>query len=168
MFHVVWSSRRLPRVAYVEKYKLFFFSYIIYNFYVTTLWDELFVRDGIKENLHSRETFEIKLPCHRLWWNLPANACGRCWAYICLSLNTLRPRQNSCHFGDGILRCIFLIANVYISLKFSPKFASKVQVNNIPALVQKNILAPTRQQAIICNNDGSFTNAYMGYLASKS
>ena len=31
-----------------------------------------------------------------------------------------------------------------------------------------NGLAPTRQLAIIWTNDGKFTDAYMGHLASKS
>ena len=51
-------------------------------------------------------------------------------------INTLRPGQNGCHFADGILKYIFLNENVWISFKFSPNFVPKVQINNIPALVQ--------------------------------
>ena len=53
-----------------------------------------------------------------------------CW------LNTLRLRQNGCHLADAIFKCIFLNENVWISVKISLKFFPKVQINNIPALVQ--------------------------------
>ena len=49
---------------------------------------------------------------------------------------TVRPRQDGHHFADDIFKCIFVIENVRISLKFSMKFVSKIQMNNIPALVQ--------------------------------
>ena len=51
-------------------------------------------------------------------------------------LNTLRQRQNGCHFPDDIFKWIFLNENVWISLKISSKFVPKVWINNIPALVQ--------------------------------
>ena len=51
-------------------------------------------------------------------------------------VNTLRPRQNGCHFADNIFKCIFLNENVRISLKISLGFVRKVWINNIPALVQ--------------------------------
>ena len=53
-----------------------------------------------------------------------------------LSVNTLTPRQNGCHLADDIFKCIFLNENAWISLKISLKFVPKVQINNIPALVQ--------------------------------
>ena len=51
-------------------------------------------------------------------------------------VNTLRPRQNGCHFVADILNCIFLNENVWISIKISLNFVSKGPINNIPALVQ--------------------------------
>ena len=51
-------------------------------------------------------------------------------------LHTLRPRQNAHHFADNIFKCIFLNKNAWISLEISLKFVPKVQINNIPALVQ--------------------------------
>ena len=51
------------------------------------------------------------------------------------SLNTLMPRQDGGHFPDDIFKCIFLNANVLISIKISLKFIPKGQINNIPALV---------------------------------
>ena len=51
-------------------------------------------------------------------------------------LNTLRPRQNGRHFADAIFKCIFLNENAWISLEISLKFVPKIQINNIPALVQ--------------------------------
>ena len=51
-----------------------------------------------------------------------------------------RPRQsgsqNGPHFADDIFKCIFLNENVWISFKISLKFVPKVQINNIPTLVQ--------------------------------
>ena len=51
-------------------------------------------------------------------------------------VNTLRPRQNGCHFADDIFKCIFLNENVWIPIKISLKFVPKGPINNIPALVQ--------------------------------
>ena len=50
------------------------------------------------------------------------------------SINTLRPRQNGCHFADDIFNCIFLNENVWIPIKISLKFVPKNPINNIPAL----------------------------------
>ena len=52
------------------------------------------------------------------------------------SLNTLRPKQNGRHFTDDTFKCIFLNANMWISIKISLKFVPKDPINNIPALVQ--------------------------------
>ena len=52
-----------------------------------------------------------------------------------LVFNTLRLRQNGCHFPD-IFKCIFLNENVWISIKISLKFVPNGPINNIPALVQ--------------------------------
>ena len=49
--------------------------------------------------------------------------------------NTLRQRQNGCHFADNIFKCLFFNENVWISIKISLKFVSKGPMNNIPALV---------------------------------
>ena len=52
------------------------------------------------------------------------------------NFNTLRPRQDGRHFPDDILKCIFLNENVWISLTISLKCVRKIQINNIPSLVQ--------------------------------
>ena len=57
-------------------------------------------------------------------------------------------------FPDDIFKCIFLNENVSILIKISLKFAPEVRINNIQALVPKNGLALTRQQAIIWTNYG--------------
>ena len=51
-------------------------------------------------------------------------------------VNTLRLRQNGCHFTDDIFKGIFLYENVWIPIKFSLKFVPKGPNNNITALVQ--------------------------------
>ena len=50
-------------------------------------------------------------------------------------INTLRPRQSRCQFGDDIFKCIFLNENAWIAIEISLKFVPKGPVNNIPALV---------------------------------
>ena len=78
---------------------------------------------------------------------LGLNVLKQCWstyitlcaAWVCHQyhqVNTLRPRQNWRHFADDLFKCIFMNENARISLKFSLKFVPKVQINNIPALVQ--------------------------------
>ena len=56
-------------------------------------------------------------------------------------INTLRPRQNACHFPDDIFKYIFLNENVWISIKISLGYLESNQ--HIPALVQ--IMAGRRQ-----------------------
>ena len=71
------------------------------------------------------------MACHFLnkWWS---------------SVYTLRLRQNGLHFPDDSFKCIFLNENLSISLKISLMFVPKVQINNVPAMVQ----------VIFWNNDG--------------
>ena len=59
--------------------------------------------------------------------------CGMLMAF---GVKTLRPIQNGRHFPDDIFKCIFLFKNIWIWIKISLKFVSKVRINNIPALVQ--------------------------------
>ena len=51
-------------------------------------------------------------------------------------INTLRPRQNGCHFAEDSFKCIFLNENFRISNKFSLNFVPKGPNNNKLALVQ--------------------------------
>ena len=57
------------------------------------------------------------------------------WSMFC-TFDTLRLRQNGCHFPDDIFKCIFLNENIYISITISLKFVPKGPIDNIPALVQ--------------------------------
>ena len=50
-------------------------------------------------------------------------------------LNTLRPRQNGCHFANNIFKYIFLSENVSISINISLKCVPMGQIDNIPELV---------------------------------
>ena len=51
-------------------------------------------------------------------------------------VNSLRPRPNRRHFADDIFKCISLIENASIPIKFSLKYVPRGPINNIPALVQ--------------------------------
>ena len=55
---------------------------------------------------------------------------------LLLSFNTLKPRQNGCHFTDDTFKRIFVNENIMILIKFSLKFVPKGPINNRPALVQ--------------------------------
>ena len=64
-----------------------------------------------------------------------------CSSFLIISMKNallthLRPRENRHHVADNIFKCIFLNEIVWISLWISLKFVPKVQINNIPALVQ--------------------------------
>ena len=53
-----------------------------------------------------------------------------------LGVYTLRPDQNYRHFANDIFWCISLNENVWLSLKISLKFVSRVQINNVISLIQ--------------------------------
>ena len=53
-----------------------------------------------------------------------------------VEVNTLRVRQNECHFADNIFNCIFLNEYVWFPTKISLKFVPKGLINNNPSLVQ--------------------------------
>ena len=53
-----------------------------------------------------------------------------------LWFNTLRPRQNGCHFADDTFKRIFLNDNVKILIRISLKFVRYGRIYNIPGLVQ--------------------------------
>ena len=55
---------------------------------------------------------------------------------LSLSINTLRRRQNGCHFTDDNFKCICLNENIWIQIEISLKFVPKGPINKIPALVQ--------------------------------
>ena len=83
-------------------------------------------------------------------------------------VNTLRPRQDGCHFTDDIFKRIFLNENVWISIDISLKFIPKGPIDNVPVLVQ--IMAwhqpddkPLSEPMMVW-----FTDAYMHHSASMS
>ena len=51
-------------------------------------------------------------------------------------VNSMRPRQNRRHFEDDVFKCNLLNENVWIPIKISLQFVSKVPINNIPTSVQ--------------------------------
>ena len=58
-----------------------------------------------------------------------------CFTVFLHSYNSLRQRRNRRHFDD-MFKCFFLNENVLILIKISLKFVAKVQISNIPTLVQ--------------------------------
>ena len=59
----------------------------------------------------------------------------RCGVHGFLDFNTLRPRQNGCHFADDTFKRIFFRETVRILTKIS-LFFPKSTIDNIPALFQ--------------------------------
>ena len=61
------------------------------------------------------------------------------WATIVAGVrqrvNLWRPRQNGRHFPDDIFKWVFLIENVWIAIKISPKLVPKGLINTNPVLV---------------------------------
>ena len=53
-----------------------------------------------------------------------------------IPFNTLRPRQNDCHFTDDSFKCIFLNENVWILIEISLNFVPRGEINTISALAQ--------------------------------
>ena len=80
----------------------------------------------------------------------------------------LRHWQNGRHFADDTFKRIFMNENVRFSINISLKFVHKGLIKQYPSIGSDNGLAPTRRQTIIWTNDGQFTDAYMGHLASMS
>ena len=111
-------------------------SYTVYGYILDKSSPAIFIKKIILKMLTSANYFPFCLGYNVLKESL------RWYAYLesflmedkvqRVALNTLRPKQNGCHFPVDIFKCIFLNENVWISLKFVPK----VRINNIPALVQ--------------------------------
>ena len=83
--------------------------------------------------------------------------------YICL--NTLRPRQNGRRFADDTFKCIFLNANVRISIKISQRFVPKDPINNNPELAQIMAWRRTGDKPLSEPMMTQFNDAYMRHSA---
>ena len=84
-------------------------------------------------------TYRHMLMHNQLWWlklTIPEPITDDVQTH---AFNTLRLMQNDRHFPDDIFKWIFLIEDIWISLKISLKFVpnhANVRINNILALVQ--------------------------------
>ena len=74
------------------------------------------------------------------------------YAFVFITLNTLRTKQNGRYFPDDIFKCIFFHGNIWILFKISLKFVTKGLT--IFSIGLGNCLAPSRRQAIIWTNYG--------------
>ena len=80
------------------------------------------------------------------------------FAWDVSELKTLRPRQNGCHFPDDIFKCIFVIKNLWMSIKMSLNFALKGRIDTFPALVQIMVRWPSLIYASFGHNEFSDVN----------
>ena len=72
--------------------------------------------------------------CH--WRGVFLELVISCFIVVMFPVNTLRPRQDGCHFADDIFTCNFFNENCCILIKFSLKYVHKGPIDNNPALVQ--------------------------------
>ena len=82
-----------------------------------------------------------------------------------LVISTLKPKQNGRHLSDDIFKCIFLNEDVWIFVKIHCNLCPRIQL-----IFQNsdNCLTSFRRQAIIWNNGGQFSYAYIRHSASMS
>ena len=80
--------------------------------------------------LHNCVPGMIKIPISKSgksFWKIPP---GKFWQFYLFRgewVNTLRLRQNGCHFPDDIFKCIFVNENVRISITIWLKFVTMFQ-----------------------------------------
>ena len=120
----------------------------IYMHVCVYVW--VYVAHSLKTFSKLKSRFVVAYPFRRLCKNLCrwSGRMSRLMIMVVYSsvrhgVSTHCSRAN-CHYLD-IFNCIFLNANVWISLKISLKFVTNVLINNG--------LVPTRRQAIIWTND---------------
>ena len=97
-----------------------------------------------KDSLYIETEHWLRLCSHLIWFYMLHNNDNgwycELWKdtpqYEIWYFNSLRPRLNRRPFADDIFKCFFLNENEWILPRISLKFAPKVQINNIPALVQ--------------------------------
>ena len=88
---------------------------------------------------------------------------------IALAVNTLRPRQDSRHFPDDIIKLIFLNEDVWILINISLEFVSNGPIDNISALVRVMAWCRLGEKPLSePGNDGKCTDAYIRHSASMS
>ena len=97
--------------------------------YILTIWAEIITDSYIRSNYCMYLVIALLT---LVWWCINM----QWYAVLDILFNTLRPRQNGCHFADDTFKRIFLNENVIISIQISLKFVPKGPINNIPALVQ--------------------------------
>ena len=83
-------------------------------------------------------------------------------------VNTLRPRQDGCHFPDDIFKCIFLNENAWILFTISLNFVPKGPINNIPSSVQIMAWRRSGNKPFSGPMMALFTDAYVRHSASMS
>ena len=149
---------------------------------------------GIKMNNFSLIRLHLKLSSLK-WRSFSPGEMSKCWQGIVMlyltsrvpksfprgvamtggrvlssswTVNTLRPKQNGCHFVDDIFKCILLDKNVPISIKISLKFVPKGPIDNIPALVRIMAWRRTGDKPLSEPMTTQFNDPYMRHLASIS
>ena len=83
-------------------------------------------------------------------------------------VNSLRLRQNRCHFADDVFQCNFWNEKFWIPIKISLKFVPKGPINNIPALVQIMAWCRTGDKPLSGPMMTQLNDAYMHHSASMS
>ena len=82
--------------------------------------------------------------------------------------NTLRPRQNGCHFPDNIFKVIFFYENCWVLFQISLKYIPNGAINNNPALVLIMAWCWTGDKPLSEPLMAEFNDAHMFHSASVS
>ena len=84
------------------------------------------------------------------------------------AINTLRSKQDGCHFPDDIFKCIFLNENAWIFFSISLNFVPKGPINNIPSSVQIMAWHRSGDKPFSRPMMALFTDTYMRHSALMS
>ena len=105
-------------------------------------------------NIHNLNNFSIT--CIRQWCSTH-HAPSHDFEDPQRGINTLRPKQNGCHFAGDIFKHIFLDNNAHVLIEISLRFVSKGPNDNKVQIgfLLGDGLTLNRQQAMTSTNDGS-------------
>ena len=132
------TKRRIIRSRRLNLLKNVLFCICILALVLDILWSKTVISRGILYIMSTVKRTDIRVVIKVL----PIVCCMNViscaivlMVFIMAIVNTMRPRQDGCHFADDIFKRIFLNENVWIPIKISLKFVPKSPINNIPALV---------------------------------